>query len=75
MSKCSGGVEVVGVQWDVRCNVGEMRVLRDGMCGDSTYGSGFVDGITNNALGNCDPLFGLWFQAARALWGAIPRNA
>src|ERR1700680_4812687 len=66
----SGRVGIVGVQWNVDSNVGEMRVVRgDGRCEDSIYGSGFVNGMTNNAFGNCDPLFGLRFEAARALWG------
>jgi hypothetical protein len=72
MSYCSGRVEVVGVQWEVHCNVGEMRGVRcDWRCGDSIYGSGFVNGMTNRAFGNCDPFFGLRFDAARALWGLL----
>src|ERR1700674_2650801 len=75
MRYSSGRVGVVGGQWNVDSNVGEMRVVRgDGRYEDSIYGSGFVNGMTNNAIGNCDPLFGLRFEAARALWGAIARN-
>ena len=46
-------------------NVGEMREVRaEAGCGESIYGSGFVDRVTKSAVRKYDSVFGLAFEAA-----------
>ena len=46
-------------------NVGEMREVRaDAGCGDSIYGSGFVDRVMKSAFRKYNSVFGLGFEAA-----------